>query len=199
MKYPTRIYYTEADKSLMWDRWQKGESLNSIARHFGRSHSSIQGILSRTGGIRPAPRRRSRVALTLPEREEISRGVVAGQSPRSIASEIGRAPSTVSREVNRNGGRRHYRANTADQAAWDLAHRCTEATARVGAGADRGLAEVHVPGRRELSGVTRDDLQEPVHPGSRGLEERAPAAPSQDASHASFPSPHAKDGQPWPY
>jgi len=63
------------------------------------------------------------VALTLSEREEISRGVVAGQSIRSIASELGRAPSTVSREVNRNGGRRHYRANTADQAAWDLAHR----------------------------------------------------------------------------
>ena len=59
MKYPTRIYYTETDKAMMWDRWQKGESLNSIARHFGRSHSSIQGILARAGGIRPPPRRRS--------------------------------------------------------------------------------------------------------------------------------------------
>jgi IS30 family transposase len=123
MKYRPRIYYTETDKALMWDRWQKGASINSIARHFSRSHSSIQGILSRTGGIRPAPRRRSRVALTLSEREEISRGVVAGQSIRSIASQLGRAPSTVSREVNRNGGRRHYRANTADQATWDRAHR----------------------------------------------------------------------------
>ena len=56
MKYPSRIYYTETDKSLMWDRWAKGESLNSIARLFGRSHSSIQGVLARTGGIRPAPR-----------------------------------------------------------------------------------------------------------------------------------------------
>ena len=65
MKYPTRIYYTEADKALMWDRWQKGESLNSIARHFGRSHSSIQGVLARTGGIRPAPRQRSRSAAAL--------------------------------------------------------------------------------------------------------------------------------------
>ena len=123
MKYPTRIYYTETDKSLMWDRWQKGESLNSIARHFGRSHSSIQGILARTGGIRPAPRQRSRLALTLAEREEISRGVVAGQSLRLIAMSLGRAPSTVSREINRNGGRRVYRANTADRAAWDRAHR----------------------------------------------------------------------------
>jgi IS30 family transposase len=123
MKYPTRIYYTETDKSLMWDRWQKGESLNSIARHFGRSHSSIQGILARTGGIRPPQRQRSCHALTLSEREEISRGVVAGQSLRSIAASLGRAPSTVSREINRNGCRRDYRASKAEQAAWDRAHR----------------------------------------------------------------------------
>jgi IS30 family transposase len=123
MKYRKRIYYTETDKGLMWDRWQKGESLSSIARHFGRHHSAVQGILSRTGGIRPPERRRSRLTLTLAEREEISRGVVAGQSLRSIASELGRAPSTVSREVNRNGGRRHYRASKAEQAAWDRAHR----------------------------------------------------------------------------
>ena len=123
MKYPTRIYYTETDKTLMWDRWQKGESLHSIARHFGRSHSSIQGVLARTGGIRPPQRRRSRRALTLSEREEISRGVFAGQSLRSIAATLGRAPSTVSREINRNGGRRRYRASKADQCAWDRAHR----------------------------------------------------------------------------
>jgi len=123
MKYPTRIYYTEADKALMWDRWQKGESLNAIGRHFGRSHSSIQRIIAETGGIRPAERRRSRVALTLGEREEISRGIAAGQSLRSIATTLGRAPSTISREVNRNGGRRRYRANQAEQAAWDRAHR----------------------------------------------------------------------------
>jgi len=123
MKYPTRIYYTETDKAMMWDRWQKGESLNSIARHFGRSHSSIQGVFARTGGIRPAQRRRSRRVLSLAEREEISRGVVAGHSLRMIASSLGRAPSTVSREINRNGGRRQYRANQADQAAWERAHR----------------------------------------------------------------------------
>ena len=123
MKYPTRIYYTETDKAEMWDRWQKGESLNSIARQFGTSHSSIQGIFAPTGGIRPAERSRSRRVLTLPEREEISRGVAAGQSLRWIAASLGRAPSTVSREINRNGGRRRYRANKADQAAWDRAHR----------------------------------------------------------------------------
>ena len=123
MKQRPRIYYTETDKSLMWDRWQKGESLHSIARLFGRHHSAIQGILSRTGGIRPPQRRRSQRALTLAEREEISRGVIAGQSRCSIAASLGRAPSTVSRELNRNGGRRQYRANKAEQAAWDRAHR----------------------------------------------------------------------------
>jgi len=123
MKYPPRIYYTEADKSLMWDRWQKGDSLNAIGRHCGRSHSSVQNVLSKTGGIRPPKRRRSRLALTMAEREEISRGVVAGQSLRGIAVLLGRAPSTVSREIHRNGGRRHYRANQADKAAWDRAKR----------------------------------------------------------------------------
>jgi IS30 family transposase len=123
MKQRQRIYYTETDKALMWDRWQKGDSLHSIARLFDRSHGSIAGILSRTGGIRPPQRRRSRRALTLCEREEISRGVVADQSLRCIAASLGRASSTVSREINRNGGRRGYRASTADQAAWDRAHR----------------------------------------------------------------------------
>ena len=123
MKYPTRKYYSEAEKAEMWDRWQKGESLNSIARHFGRSHSSIQGVFAPTGGIRPPPRCRSRRALSLAEREEISRGVVAGHSIRWIAASLGRAPSTISREIKRNGGRRQYRACKADEAAWDRAHR----------------------------------------------------------------------------
>ncbi len=123
MKQRPRIYYTEADKSLMCDRWQKGESLNAIARLFDRHHSAIQGILSRTGGIRPSERRRSRLALTIAEREEISRGVVAGHSIRSIAMLLGRAASTVSREISRNGGRRRYRANKADRVAWDRARR----------------------------------------------------------------------------
>jgi IS30 family transposase len=123
MKQRRRIYYNEAQRMLMWDRWQKGDSMHVIARLFDRGHSSVQGILSQTGGVRPAPRRRSRLTLTLAEREEISRGVVAGQSFRSVAASLGRAPSTISREIRRNGGRRHYRANKADQAAWDRAHR----------------------------------------------------------------------------
>ncbi len=123
MKQRPRRYFTEADKVLMWDRWQAGDSLHAIARLFDRGHSSVQRVLGETGGIRPAPRYRSGRSLSLAEREEISRGVAAGQSLRSIAASLGRAPSTVSREISRNGGRRHYRANQADQAAWDRAHR----------------------------------------------------------------------------
>ena len=123
MKYRPRIYYTEEQKALMWDRWQKGESLGSIARLFDRHHPSIRRILAETGGIRPAPRRRSRLALSLAEREEISRGLAGCLSLHTIATRLGRAPSTISREVSRNGGRQGYRASQADQAAWDRAHR----------------------------------------------------------------------------
>jgi IS30 family transposase len=123
MKQRPRIYYTESQRALMWERWEKGESLQHIAQLFDRNHSSIQGILAPTGGIRPAPRRRSRWALTLAEREEISRAVVAGHSMRSIAVQLGRAPSTVSREIKRNGGQESYRASQADESAWDRGHR----------------------------------------------------------------------------
>jgi IS30 family transposase len=118
-----RIHYTESQKALMWERWQKGESLQQIAQLFDRNHSSIQGILAVTGGIRPAPRRRSRWALTLAEREEISRAVVAGHSMRSIAVQLGRAPSTISREIKRNGGQACYRASRAEESAWDRGRR----------------------------------------------------------------------------
>lgn len=123
MNYRTRTYYTESQKALMWERWRKGESLQHIAQLFNRNHSSVLGILARTGGIQPRPRCRSRLALSLAEREEISRGLVAGESIRSIATVLGRAPSTVSREINRNGGPGVYRAGEADQTAWDRALR----------------------------------------------------------------------------
>ncbi|MEX0960249.1 MAG: IS30 family transposase [Burkholderiales bacterium] len=123
MKQRPRIYYTESQKALMWERWQKGESLQQIAQLFDRNHSSIQRILAETGGIRPAQRSRSRLALTLAEREEISRAVVAGQSMRWIATSLGRAPSSISREIERNGGQGCYRASQAEQAAWDRARR----------------------------------------------------------------------------
>ena len=118
-----RIHYTESQRALMWERWQKGESLQQIAQLFGRNHSSVHGILAPTGGIRPAPRCRSRLALTLSEREEISRGVVAGHSMRLIALQLGRAASTISREIKRNGGPESYRASQADESAWDRGRR----------------------------------------------------------------------------
>jgi len=123
MKYRTRIYYSESQKSQMWERWQKGESLNAIARHFERGHSSIQRILALTGGIRPPQRTRSARALSLPEREAISRGLASGLSMRNIAHQLQRSPSTISREIHRHGGVYHYRATDADNTAWERATR----------------------------------------------------------------------------
>lgn len=119
----TRSIYTDSQKALMWDRWRKGESLQQIAQLFDRNHSSISNILSVSGGIRPPPRKRACNALSLAEREEISRAMVAGDSIRAIARSLGRSPSTISRELSRNGGSDCYRASDADQAAWDRAHR----------------------------------------------------------------------------
>ena len=123
MKYRTRTYYTDSQKALMWERWKAGWTLHEIGHLFDRRHTSIQGILSRTGGIRPPGRRRSLAALSLEEREEISRALVTGESIRSIAARLGRAPSTISRELKRNGGRECYRATQAESAAWERALR----------------------------------------------------------------------------
>ena len=123
MVYRTRIKYTAAQKADIWARWQRGESLNSIGRLFDRPSSSIFNMLAPTGGIRPPPRQRSRLALTLAEREEISRGLACRLSLRAIATQLGRSPSTISRELHRNGGATGYRAVKADQAAWDRARR----------------------------------------------------------------------------
>ncbi len=123
MKYRKRIYYTEEQKALMWDRWQKGDSIREIAQLFDRHHSSVRGIFARCGGMRPPIQRRSARSLTLAEREEISRGIASRRSLRSIALRLGRAPSTVSREIQRNGGRHGYRASRADAAAWERARR----------------------------------------------------------------------------
>ena len=115
--------FSAAEKTELWDRWQRGESLKAIGRAFGKPSSSIYFQLAPHGGIRPGLRRRSRLSLSLSEREEISRGIVAEQSIRSLASLLGRSPSTVSREVRRNGGYNQYRATLADQRAWARARR----------------------------------------------------------------------------
>src|SRR6202007_3067220 len=115
--------FTAAEKTELWDRWKRGESLKAIGRAFGKESSSIYFLVAPHGGIRPAQRCRSRLALTLAEREVISRGVTAHQSARSIAKLLGRSPSTVSREMSRNGGYDRYRAAHADESAWARARR----------------------------------------------------------------------------
>ncbi len=123
MVYRTRINYSAKQRADIWDRWQKGESLCSIGRLFDRHSSSIFGLLAPTGGIRPPARHRSKLALTLSEREEISRGIASAYSLRKIAAILNRSPSTISREIARNGGYDSYRAAKAEQAAWERAHR----------------------------------------------------------------------------
>jgi IS30 family transposase len=115
--------FTAAEKTELWDRWQRGESLKAIGRAFGKPSSSIYFQVAPHGGIRPPVRQRSRLVLTLAEREEISRGITAHQSARSMARLLGRSPSTVSREISRNGGDDRYRAALADEKAWVRARR----------------------------------------------------------------------------
>src|SRR3982075_1402354 len=115
--------FTAAEKTELWDRWKRGESLKAIGRAFAKPSSSIYFLVAPHGGIRPAQRRRSRLALTLAEREVISRGVTAHQSARSIARLLGRSPSTVSREMSRNGGYDRSRATLADENGWARARR----------------------------------------------------------------------------
>ena len=123
MKQRRRIYYTASQRAEIWDRWQRGESMSSIGRRFDRESSSIFSVISPTGGIQPADRKRCSRALSLAEREEISRGLSVSEPLRAIARRLGRAPSTISREVRRNGGLARYRATASDQAAWDRALR----------------------------------------------------------------------------
>ncbi len=114
--------YTAAELAEVWDRWKRGESSKEIARVLDRG-ATVYYLLLRYGGIRPRTRRRAPLALTLAEREEISRGIACGQSLRSIAVDLDRAASTVSREIRRNGGGDAYRATEADERAWERARR----------------------------------------------------------------------------
>jgi IS30 family transposase len=118
-----RVEVSAAQRTEIWRRWKAGESLHEIGRAFGRKHTSIHLLLSHHGGIVPAVRRRSPQALTLAEREDISRGIASGLSIRAIATRLSRATSTVSREVARHGGRSEYRASEADCEAWGVALR----------------------------------------------------------------------------
>jgi IS30 family transposase len=113
-----------AGKKGLWERWRAGESISDIARALQKPPGSVHGMIEATGGFfSPPERRRRRCALTPAEREEISRGLAAGDSMHLIATRLGRCASTVSREIERNGGRRNYRATKADEKAWERARR----------------------------------------------------------------------------
>ena len=118
-----RTALSPAEVDEVWRRWRSGQAVRVLAREMRRSPSTVRALILRSGGIRPVPRRRWELRLSLAEREEISRGLAAGLSLRAIATVLGRAPSTVSREVAANGGRSRYRALAADRAAWARACR----------------------------------------------------------------------------
>ncbi len=115
--------FSAEQERVLWERWREGDSSRLIARTIGAGPDSVRRFLARTGGVRPAVRRRSPRHLSGVDREEISRGIAAGLSARAIAARLGRSASTVSREIARNGGRTAYRAGAADQAAWERARR----------------------------------------------------------------------------
>jgi DNA-binding CsgD family transcriptional regulator len=112
-----------AEQDEVWARWRRGQSLRLIARQLGKRVPSVRAFVLQTGGVQHHPPRRAQRSLSMAEREEISRGVAAGEPCRQIAARLGRAPSTVSRELDRNGGRGRYRAQVADAAAFRRAQR----------------------------------------------------------------------------
>jgi DNA-binding CsgD family transcriptional regulator len=111
------------EQDEVWARWRQGESLRLIARRLGKRGPSVRAFVLQTGGVQRHPPRRAKRCLSMAEREEVSRGVAAGEPCRQIAARLGRAPSTVSRELARNGGRHRYRAQAADAAAFRRAQR----------------------------------------------------------------------------
>ena len=206
-----RLWFTATERVEVWDRWQRGESSQSIGRVLDRGGPAIHRQLTVYGGIRPQSRCRSSRALTLVEREEISRGIAAKESIRLIAVRLGRSPSTVSREVSRNGGSDSYRASEADERTWERARRpksCRLARSpRLRQLVEEKLRQVWSPeqiagwlkhsysGRRVASRVPRDDLSQPFCPGPRGFEERTDSV-SADKTHDS-PIWKSEPERPW--
>ena len=150
-----------AQRTELWERWRQGEAASAIARALGSSPTSIGYIVHHRGGFSPPVRQRAKYSLSLVEREEISRALARGDSYRHIGRQLDRAASTISREVNRNGGVKQYRASQADHAAWDRARRpktcktgsepCAgpssgqEAPAGMGTRTGCGLAQAYLP------------------------------------------------------
>ncbi len=167
---PRQQPLTDAQVAEVWARRAAGESTTRIARHIGRYAGSLRSYVHAAGGVRPRPRKRSRVVLSLSEREEISRGLAAGDSLRTIASTIERSPSTVSREVARNRGRENYRAGSAEKAALSRAQRAKPAKLAVCTGL-----------RAEVVALLEADWSPQQI--SRFLKEEHPGQPEMQVSH----------------
>ena len=167
---PRQRPLSEAEIAEIWTRRAAGEAGTRIARHIGRYWRSVGDYLNQVGGIRPRQRTKSRIALSLQEREEISRGLAAAESLRSIALKIGRSPSTVSREVRRNRGRQNYRASAAEQAALGRSKRPKAAKLMI---CSKLRAEV----------VARLELDWSPQQISRFLKEEHPEEPLMQVSH----------------
>src|SRR6202167_6367565 len=203
----SRIWFTAAQKAELWDRWKNGQSAAAISRALDRKNKTgVERIVVLHGGIVPAPRRRALAALRLEEREEISRGIAVGRSIRRIAQGLGRAPSTLSREIRRNGGSQAYRANRADRRAWERSLRpkpCRLALYRElrwcvaqklalqwsPQQIDLGLAEARVPNPPRHADISRSDLSQPLHSDPRRAEEGTDRTVAYCAADASPQEP----------
>src|SRR6478672_918377 len=206
----SRIWFTAAQKAELWERWKNGQSAAAISRALERKNKTgVERIVVLHGGIVPARRWRALAALRFEEREEISRGIAVGRSIRQIAQGLRRAPSTVSREIRRNGGSQAYRANRADRRARERALRpkpcrlalysalrwrvAPEARAAMVAAADLRLAEAGVPNPPRHADISRSDLSQPLHPDPRRAEKGAVGAVAYCAADASPQEPQREE------
>ena len=206
----SRIWFTAAQKAELWERWKSGQSAAAISRALERKNKTgVERIVVLHGGMVSAPRRRALAALRLEEREEISRGIAVGQSIRQIAQGLGRAPSTVSREIRRNGGSQAYRANRADRRAWGRASRpkpCRLALHRElrwrvaqklalqwSPEQICGWLKQEFPTHQDMRDISRSDLSQPLHPDPRRAEEGADGAVAYCAADASPQEPQRED------
>src|SRR6185437_11725961 len=147
--------FTAAERAALWDGWKRGLSLVDIGRGLDRRAATVLRVIRQAGGYAPTPRRRAARSLQVAEREEISRGIAAQMSIRAIARQLGRCASTISREINRNGGREGYRAAPADAQTWRRACRpqlCRLARQpRLRQWVARSCRRIGLPGRSRLA------------------------------------------------